>query len=157
MWRQILRRRTRAAAREHDGISSRRSLLIVLASLAVLPYADAAQTQETRTEISYLLTYVGSSGCDFFRNGSWYGSKQAEGHLRTKYAALSAGGGADTAEEFIAKTATKSSFSGRAYEVRCGRGDIVSSHDWLIDTLTRFRASEAKAEKEQPSESPAQL
>ena len=82
-------------------MNSRRSLLIVFATLAFLPLADAAQTQETQTEISYLLTYVGSSGCDFFRNGSWYDSKQAEGHLRTKYAALSAGGGVDTAEEFI--------------------------------------------------------
>jgi hypothetical protein len=138
-------------------MNSRRSLLIVLATLALLPLADAAQTPETQTEISYLLTYVGSSGCDFFRNGSWYDSKQAEGHLRTKYAALSAGGGVSTAEEFIEKTATKSSFSGRAYEVRCGGGDIVSSHDWLIDTLTRFRGSEAKAEKEKPGDSPAHL
>jgi hypothetical protein len=108
------------------------------------------------TEISYLLTYVGSPGCDFFRNDSWYDSKQAESHLRAKYAALSAGGGVNTAEEFILRTATKSSFSGRAYEVRCG-GDIVSSHDWLMDTLTSFRASESKAQKEEPSVSPAHL
>jgi hypothetical protein len=138
-------------------MNNRRSLLILLASLAFLPFADAAQTQETQTEISYLLTYISSSGCDFFRNGSWYDSKQAENHLRSKYAALSVRGGVDTAEEFIEKTATKSSISGHAYEVRCGGGDIVSSHDWLMDTLTSFRASESKAQKEEPSVSPAHL
>ena len=136
-------------------MNTRRSLLILLASLPFLPIANAAQTQETQTEISYLLTYIGSSGCDFFRNGSWYDSKHAEEHLRSKYAALSVGGDVDTAEKFIEMTATKSSLSGRAYEVRCGGGDIVSSHDWLIDTLTRFRASEGNAQKEEPSDSPA--
>lgn len=130
---------------------NRRSLLTLLATLAFAPFADAAQSQETQTEISYLLTYIGSSGCDFFRNGSWHDSKQAEDHLRSKYAALSVGGGVDTAEEFIEKTATKSSLSGRPYEVRCGDGDIVGAHDWLMDTLTRFRTSEAKAHKEEPS------
>jgi hypothetical protein len=134
-------------------MNKRRGLFFLLCALTFLPFAHAAQTQETQTEISYLLTYVGSSGCDFFRNGSWYDSKRAEEHLRNKYAALSAG--VDTAEEFIEKTATKSSFSGRAYQVKCGGGDIVSSHDWLIDTLTRFRASEAKAQKEEPSDGSA--
>lgn len=154
-WSRLADRLLAAAAGVR--LSEGRSLLILLASLAFLPFADAAQTQETQTEISYLLTYIGSSRCEFFRNGSWYDAKQAEDHLRSKYAALSAGGGEHTAEEFIEKTATKSSFSGRAYEVRCGGGDIVSTHDWLMDALTRFRALEAKAQKEEPSDSPAHL
>ena len=134
-------------------MNGRRLLVILLAGLAFLQTADAAQPQAKQTEIAYLLTYIGNSGCDFYRNGSWYDSKRAEDHLRSKYAAISAGGGIDTAEDFIDKTATKSSFSGRAYEVRCNGGDVVSSHDWLIETLSRYRASLEAEQKEGPSDS----
>ena len=134
-------------------MNGRRLLVILLAGLAFLPTIDAAQPQATQTEIAYLLTYIGNSGCDFYRNGSWYDSKRAEDHLRSKYAAISAGGGIDTAEDFIDKTATKSSFSGRAYEVRCNGGDVVSSHDWLIEALSRYRASLEAEQTERPSDS----
>ena len=134
-------------------MSGRRLLTILLAGLAFLPAAHAAPPQATQAEIGYLLTFIGNSGCDFYRNGSWYDSKRAEDHLRSKYAAISAGGGIDTAEDFIDKTATKSSFSGRAYEVRCNGGDVVSSHDWLIDALSQYRASLEAEQKERPSDS----
>ena len=134
-------------------MNGRRWLMILLAGVAFLPAADAAQPQATQTEIGYLLTYIGNSGCEFYRNGSWYDSKRAEDHLRSKYAATSAGGGIDTAEDFIDKTATKSSFSGRAYEVRCNGGDTVSSHDWLIEALSQYRTSLEAEQKESPADS----
>jgi hypothetical protein len=44
-----------------------------------------------------------------------------------------------TTEDFIEKAATKNSFTGRPYEVRCKDRATVASNDWLRDELTRFR------------------
>jgi hypothetical protein len=92
-----------------------------------------------QTEINYLLGFVESSGCEFYRNGSWYDSKSAQAHLRYKYEMLAAADRITTAEDFIEKAATKSSLSGRPYQVRCGGGEAVTSNQWLRDVLTRYR------------------
>ena len=143
-------------------VNGGRALMILFAGLAFLPPANATQPTAVQTEIGFLLTYVGTSGCDFYRNGRWYDSKRAEAHLRSKYATISAGGGIDTAEDFIEKAATKSSFSGRAYEVRCTGAAIESSHDWLTEALSQYRrspqADPPESERnEGPSESSAHL
>jgi hypothetical protein len=112
----------------------------VLLGLAVLPLARAAPPQIALTEISYLLEFVGKSGCEFFRNGSWYDSKSAQAHLRYKYDLLAARDQIRTAEDFIEKGATQSSMSGRPYEVRCGSGESIATNQWLRDELVRYRA-----------------
>ena len=38
-----------------------------------------------KAEIDHLLDYLAKSGCEFNRNGSWYGSKEARDHLNDKY------------------------------------------------------------------------
>jgi hypothetical protein len=108
--------------------------------LALLTVASAAPPAIAQTEINYLLGFVESSGCEFYRNGSWYDSKRAQAHLRDKYEMLAAADKINTAEDFIEKAATKSSLSGRSYQVRCGGGEAVTSNQWLRDVLTRYRA-----------------
>ena len=108
--------------------------------LALLTVASAAPPAIAQTEINYLLGFVESSGCEFYRNGSWYDSKRAQAHLRDKYQMLAASDQINTAEDFIEKAATKSSLSGRPYQIRCGGGEAVTSNQWLRDVLTRYRA-----------------
>jgi len=101
--------------------------------------ASAAPPTVAQTEINYLLGFIERSGCEFYRNGSWYDSKRAQAHMRDKYEMLAATDRIDTAEDFIEKAATKSSLSGEPYQVRCGGGKAVRSNQWLRDALTRYR------------------
>jgi Family of unknown function (DUF5329) len=118
-----------------------RLLLSLILNLAMLPAAHAAPPAAVmQTEINYLLGYVKSSGCEFYRNGSWYDSAKAQAHLRYKYEAFAARHRITSAEDFIEVAATKSSFSGRPYQIRCGGGEAVSSNRWLHEVLDRFRA-----------------
>jgi hypothetical protein len=45
-----------------------------------------------------------------------------------------------TADDFIEKAGSESSFSGQAYQVRCHGGATVSSRKWLSDELAHFRS-----------------
>ena len=36
-------------------------------------------------EVNFLLGYIEGSGCEFYRNGTWYDSQAAQAHLRDKY------------------------------------------------------------------------
>ena len=110
-----------------------------LLGLALVTVASAAPPTIAQTEINFLLGFIESSGCEFYRNGSWYDSKRARAHLRNKYQLLAAADQITTAEDFIEKAATKSSLSGRSYQVRCGGGEAVTSNQWLRDVLARYR------------------
>jgi uncharacterized protein DUF5329 len=117
------------------------SVLVVelVVALAYLGIARADPPAIAQTEINHLLEFVGSSGCEFYRNGSWYDSKQAQAHLLSKYQWLAARDQINTAEDFIEKAATRSSLSGQPYEVRCGGSEALTSNRWLHDELTRYR------------------
>ena len=65
------------------------------------PVAFAQPFTIAQTEITYLLDFVEISGCEFYRNGSWYDSVQAQKHLHTKFDYLSARNRIETAEDFI--------------------------------------------------------
>ena len=64
---------------------------------------------------------------------------QTEVNLRDKYKYLVASNLVNTAEEFIERAATESSFSGKPYEVRCNGGATMTSNQWLRKELTRIR------------------
>lgn len=122
-------------------VSGRSSAILGLVlGLALVAAARAAPPASAQTEINYLLGFISSSGCEFFRNGTWYDSKQAEAHLRSKYGILAVGTAIQTAEDFIEQAATKSSLSGQPYQVRCGGNDAVTSNQWLRAVLARYRA-----------------
>ena len=116
----------------------------------LVPVTRAAPPAMAQAEINHLLGFVGSSGCEFYRNGSWYDSKRAQAHLRSKYQWLAARNQINTAEEFIERAVTKSSLSGRPYEVRCGGGETVTSNRWLRDELTRYRTPGSLEEEAAP-------
>jgi hypothetical protein len=122
-------------------------LSTLIAGLTLLPAAHAATPLAAQAEIDYLLDFVETSGCEFYRNGTWHDSATARAHLRSKYEAYASFSQINTAEEFIEKAATKSSITGEAYEARCGGREVVTSKKWLTGALTRHRADEAAKAK----------
>ena len=115
-------------------------VLALILGLAFVPATHAAAPAVAQTEINHLLESVAASGCQFFRNGSWYEAKKAEAHLRYKYEMLAAGHQINTAEDFIEKAASKSSLSGRPYAIRCNGGVPVATNQWLREMLTLYRS-----------------
>jgi len=106
--------------------------------------AFAQLSGDTQTEIDYLLDFIEISGCEFYRNRSWFDSPHAQEHLRTKFDYLSARNRIKTTEDFIEMAASKSSLSGRPYENRCGDCTTTRTSDWLKAVLARYRVVTAR-------------
>ena len=108
--------------------------------------AHAEVPAGVRAEIEHLLAYVGSSGCEFFRNGTWHDAKKGQSHIRDKFNFLLGKDMIKATPDFIDQAATKSYMSGEAYKVRCN-GVETASAKWLGDELARHRAGGAVAAK----------
>lgn len=118
------------------------STLLGLAGLFAHLAAFAAPTvAPVRAEIDALMTRLQSSGCQFNRNGSWYTGAEAKAHLLRKLDYLEGHGTVATTEQFIEQAASKSSSSGKAYQVKCGAETAVDSQVWLGRQLGAIRAS----------------
>ena len=108
--------------------------------LIIAPTARAEPPATVQQEINYLIGYIGDSGCEFKRNGTWSDAKTAQTHVRSKYDFLLKLGMIDTTQDFIDKAASKSSLSGQPYEIRCN-GDLpMPSSFWLHNELARYQA-----------------
>jgi hypothetical protein len=114
-------------------------LYTLLLSAVLLPGAVLADA--TETEIEYLITSVGESGCTFIRNGSRHDAEDAASHMRLKYRRGKRY--APTAELFIERLASKSSFSGKPYAIECPGSEAVPSGDWLSARLEEYRQHHA--------------
>ncbi len=90
------------------------------------------------TEIQHLLEFVASSGCDFQRNGSIHDPEAAADHLRLKY--RRGGKYVNSAEQFIDRLATESSWTGKPYTVTC-EGETQPSGEWLHKELEAYRTT----------------
>jgi hypothetical protein len=121
----------------------RHFLCVVLAAWGMqsfLPVCGADGFEpKYQEEVQYLLNYLGTSNCRFYRNGEWYGTEKAKEHLNKKYKYLLKKALIHTTEEFIALGGTQSSASGEPYQVRCGSAQAVPSAQWLSSELTRYR------------------
>ena len=96
-----------------------------------------AGAENTQAEIQYLLNVVGESGCTFIRNGKEHDSADAESHMAMKY-----GRGkrwVNSAEQFIERIATQSSFSGKPYFIQCADQVPRPTGEWLAEQLDRHR------------------
>jgi len=113
---------------------------LLIAALLWLPAAHADTPVKVQNEVNFLLGYVAGSGCEFYRNGTWYDAQKAHLHLRDKYKYLLGNNLLDTTEHFIERAASESSFSGKPYQIRCGGGAAVSSQQWLRARLLELRA-----------------
>ncbi|MHB8916067.1 MAG: YfeK family protein [Thiobacillus sp.] len=94
-----------------------------------------------RGEIEGLLSRLAASGCQFKRNGSWHTAEEAQAHLRRKLDYLEERSAVANTEQFIQRAATKSSMSGKPYQVRCGSETPVPSSQWLHSELQTLRGA----------------
>jgi hypothetical protein len=118
---------------------TRRGLLLAVCCMVAVPLHAEAPAAVTQREISALLQALGSSQCDFFRNGSWYDSARAESHLARKLDYFERKGLLSTAEAFIDDAASQSSMSGKPYQVRCPGHVAEPSAVWLKRKLEELR------------------
>jgi len=126
---------------EDRRVPRRTVLLAILLSIGAT--ADAGTPgRATQAEIAHLLSHLESSGCQFYRNGSWYDARQARAHLEKKMNYLARRSLIDRAEDFIERAATASSLSGDQYLVRCASDRPIASSAWLRAELERFRATQ---------------
>jgi len=112
------------------------ALLLLLTALATA----AAPDETTEKEISHLLSHLGSSGCQFSRNGTWYDSTRAVSHLNRKYEYLLTKNMISSTESFIELAASESSSSKKPYLVKCGAEPETVSATWFRDELARYRS-----------------
>ncbi|WP_156171279.1 DUF5329 domain-containing protein [Dyella japonica] len=110
---------------------------LVLASTGVHAGLDA----QGQREVAALLGFVGQSHCVFIRNGKSYSAADAKQHLELKLNYLLERDKVNSAEEFIDRAGTQSSFSGRPYLVNCGGADRPSA-DWLKEELQLLRKTQ---------------
>ena len=111
-------------------------LLLAFAGSAIAQTPSAKTTQE----VGQLFAALKQSNCEFSRNGSWYSAEKASEHLQRKYDYLLKKRLVTTTESFIDLAATKSSISGKPYQVRCGKTAPVSSSSWFKSQLHAVRS-----------------
>jgi len=113
-----------------------------IAAALVIASAASAQTPSsaTKQEVGQLFAALRQSNCEFSRNGSWYNAQKASDHLQRKYDYLLKKGLVTSTESFIELAASKSSMSGKPYQVRCGKTPPVSSQSWFTNKLIALRS-----------------
>lgn len=119
------------------------AVILVTLATAASPTFAADLPAKSRAEIDALLNRLGTSGCQFNRNGSWYSSTDAKAHLAKKLNYLVEKRKLDGTEQFIKLAASSSSMSGKPYQVRCGDSQPVASQTWLTTELQTIRAKAA--------------
>lgn len=110
---------------------------VVFACAWATGVARAGDAAAMDTEIDFLIGAVAGSSCTFIRNGKEHDAEAASEHLQMKrkrgkryY---------DSTEEFIERIASKSSWSGRDYLIRCGSGATQTANAWFSSKLDEYR------------------
>jgi len=110
---------------------------LVLLLLITLTAQRVIGDDMPEAEIHSLIHAVSESGCEFNRNGEMHSAAEAAAHLELKYRRGRRYAG--SAEEFIERLASKSSWSGEAYLMICD-GEAQPAGDWLTATLEALRS-----------------
>ena len=98
---------------------------------------SAAGTNNLSETIQYLLDFVDSSECLFYRNNKEHTAGEAAAHMQKKYNHFKKD--IKTPEDFIRLTATKSLISGKMYYVKLKDGKTIASEAWLLQALKDYR------------------
>ena len=105
-------------------------LLLANVALADVPV-------EQMDEVNHLLEFVKNSQCVINRNGTDHSAEKAVKHIKSKYDYYR--DKIETTEDFINLSATKSTVSGNRYTVSCPGDKVITTQDWLLAELKRFR------------------
>jgi hypothetical protein len=139
----------KAGLRRGGRLAARTAGLALLVALALPAGVCAAGTGSAQAapaalasqEIEQLIAALGRSGCSFQRNGSWHDAGAAQEHLQRKYEWMRDRGRIASAEQFIEDGASRSSMSGRAYQVRCPGQPVQTAAAWLRARLRDLRGA----------------
>jgi Family of unknown function (DUF5329) len=101
----MMNRYLRLYCRRTGRIKALRGLVFVVISVFLLSVARATPPPAAVLEVDYLLQQVETSGCAFYRNGSWYDGAHAKAHLQMKYNYLVARDLIGSVDDFIDKAA----------------------------------------------------
>lgn len=112
--------------------------LFLVASSAVGASRPAAE----QVRIDWLLAEIGNSNATFIRNGKEYDASKAVSHLKTKL--LFAGRRVQTVRQFIVGVASRSSESGKPYEIRLPDGRQSPMEVWLLERLAVYEKGQPK-------------
>lgn len=119
---------------------------IVIACIVLLGAPARAEPSASAPEdIQYLLDAIGRSGCEFYRNGSWYAAADAQSHLASKYRQVDKKRAVRSVQDFIDWVGTGSSMTGEPYRVRCPGSDAMTSAEWFRRELERRPPSAVKS------------
>ncbi len=114
-----------------------RQLLASIFTLLLTTSIALALDQQAKAEIDELISYVGTSGVRFIRNGTEHSGAEGAQHLRDKLAR--AGNRVKTTEDFITGVASTSYITGKPYLVKFADGHTQPTGDWLRAHLAEVR------------------
>jgi hypothetical protein len=114
-----------------------RQLLVSIFTCMLTAAIALALDSQTKAEIDGLISYVGTSGVRFIRNGTEYSAAEGAQHLRDKLAR--AGNRVKTTEDFITGIASTSYITGKPYLVKFADGHTQPTGDWLRTHLAEVR------------------
>ena len=102
------------------------------------PLVDSTQQQgvpalSESEKIELLIKSFTESNAIFIRNDTEYPGAEAASHLRRKW--KFAGNQIKTAKDFIEQLASKSSETGKPYQIKSPDGTLVESRAWLLQRL----------------------
>jgi hypothetical protein len=107
--------------------------------------ATAEPPTSAPEDIQYLLDAIERSGCEFYRNGSWYAAADARSHLASKYREVDKKRPVRSVQDFIDWVGTRSSMTGEPYRGRCAGSDAMTSAEWFRRELERRPPSADKS------------
>ena len=115
-----------------------------LASVFLFLFLSSASSdvpEDQTAEVEHLINYLADSDdCRMIRNGKSYSAKDGAAHVRRKYNYFR--DEISSTEMFIEYAGTKSTKSGRLYEVLCIGQEPEFSRDWLLEELSAYRSME---------------
>ncbi|MBQ4834751.1 DUF5329 domain-containing protein [Pseudoalteromonas luteoviolacea] len=91
----------------------------------------------TSTEVQHLLAFIEAANCQYERNGTMHSAQDAKAHIYKKYNYYQ--DDINSAEDFIRLAATKSSLSGKHYQIHCPNKPVTKSSEWLLAELAKYR------------------
>lgn len=116
-----------------------RAFLNIWVFLFLVQTAQVSAKQTDKTEeakIQYLLDFIKNSDLKFIRNNEEYDGKDAARHLEMKLS--KAGSRIKSANDFIDLIASKSSITGKPYQVILKNGSVINLRDLLYHELKKL-------------------
>ena len=120
-----------------------KKILLLCLTLLVFKTAQGQAKLTEKEKIEALIEFVQTSkNITFIRNGDEYSPEDAASHMQKKWDWLE--DDIKTARDFIEKAASKSSVSGKKYQVRLADGKVIFSSEFLLAKLKKIETKQNK-------------